>query len=258
MASRSERLALQRVRERARYQRVAVVLILLVVLVIVVPSLSRPTTSADAVLQRMVEQERLALAAPETTQDGTSAVTPSAATPSADTPVAAQDGAAASEAAQEPLPELVPITQVGELFVPIGRLDIPKVGLSVDVRSGVHDRILETGVGHWPGTGLDNMVFSGHRTTYLHPFRDLDLLQVDDQITYVSGGGAPVTYAVFEARIVPEAEYVDYVLSETPEPDDRVITMFACHPKGSRTHRIVVRARAVTQVAGAVEAPGGV
>lgn len=250
MSSRSERLALQRVRERARYQRVAVVSILLVVLVLVVPSLSRPSSSADAVLQRMVEQQRLA-PRPDGAPAGDEAL--------ADTPVAAQDGAAASEAVQAaPLPEVVPVTEVAELFVPIGRLEIPKIGLTTDVRNGVHDRILENGVGHWPGTQEDNMVFSGHRTTYLHPFRDLDLLATGDQVTYVSGGGEPIAYEVFETRIVPEAEYVDFVLSGTPEPDDRVIAMFACHPKGSRTHRIVVRARAVTQVAGSAGAPGGV
>ena len=250
VGSRSNRLALQRVRERARYQRVAVVMILLVVLALVVPSLSRPTSSADVLLERMVEQERLAQRSPATA--------PAEDRASADSPVAPEDGAAASEAVQPALlPEVIPITEVGELFVPIGRLEIPKIGLTVDVRNGVHDRILETGVGYWPGTGTDNLVLSGHRTTYLHPFRDLDLLATQDQITYVSGGEAPTTYEVFETRIVPEAEYVDVVLGGTPEPDDRVITMFACYPKGSRTHRIVVRARAVTQVAGSVEAPGG-
>lgn len=246
VGSRSERLASQRVRERTRYQRVTVVFLLLIVLVLVVPSLSRPTSSADAVLERMVAQERMAAQA--------TALPDPATAPSPE----ATDGAAAEEPAPQPLPEVVPVTEVGELFVPIGRLEIPKIGLATDVRNGVHDRILETGVGHWPGTQTDNMVFSGHRTTYLHPFRDLDLLQTADQVVYVSGGGAPTTYEVFETRIVTEAEYVDVVLNGTPEPDDRVITMFACHPKGQRTHRIVVRARAVTQVASTVEAPGGV
>ena len=225
------------------------VTILLVVLVVVVPSLSQPTTSADAVLQRMVEQERIAQGA---------TASPADVAGGSDSPVAPGDVAAASDAAQAaPLPEIVPITEAAELFVPIGRLEIPKINLAVDVRSGVHDRVLENGVGHWPGTQTDNLVFSGHRTTYLHPFRDLDLLVASDQVIYVSGGGAPTTYEVVETRIVPEAEYVDAVLTGTPEADDRVITMFACHPKGSRTHRIMVRARAVTQVAGPVAAPGG-
>ncbi len=234
---------MQRSRERAAFQRVGVVGVLLAVLVLVVPSLGPPRPTADSVMRRMVEREQDRIAQLAQVRDDS----------------ALGEERPRSGTQLEAAAPLVPVTQAAELFVPIGRLEVPKVGLVADVRSGVHDRILEQGVGHWPGTLADNMVFSGHRTTYGHPFRDLDLLAPGDQLFYFTGAAPPTAYAVFETVVVPEAEYVNYVLSGTPEPDDRVLTLYACHPKGSRTHRIVVRARAVeAQVAGQAPAgPGG-
>jgi sortase A len=132
--------------------------------------------------------------------------------------------------------------------VPVGRIAIPAIGLDVVFRLGVHDAIVRLGPGLWPGTPFPgrpgNAVFAGHRTTYTHPFGDLDLLQKGDRIvTRVPGTGRTV-FRVFRSDVVPEAMYADFVLRQPRSAGARRITLFACTPKGQRTHRIVVQGRA--------------
>lgn len=129
----------------------------------------------------------------------------------------------------------------------LGRIAFPSTGLDVEFGAGVHPSVLERGPGHWPGTALPgqpgNGVISGHRTTYTRPFADLDLLNPGDSILLTAvGSTSPVTYRVTETTTVPEAEYAEFVLRQPVGPTVRELTLFACTPKGERTHRIVVRA----------------
>jgi LPXTG-site transpeptidase (sortase) family protein len=137
-----------------------------------------------------------------------------------------------------------------ERFLPIGRLWIPEIDLDVAFRDGVHEDILIEGPGHWPGTPLPgetgNSVLSGHRTTYTHPFGGLNLLELGDRVRTKLTGEKMVRFEVTESTVVPEAQYADFVLRQPKDPKVRSITMFACHPKGYRTYRIVVRAQAVS------------
>jgi sortase A len=130
----------------------------------------------------------------------------------------------------------------------VGRLVIPAIGLDTTFGNGVHDAVLETGPGHWPGTPMPglagNTVLSGHRTTWTQPFGDLDRLRPGDVVTAAQGTQPGTDYRVVETRIVPEAEYAAAVLAQPADPAARTITLFACHPKGSRTHRIIVTAAA--------------
>lgn len=143
-------------------------------------------------------------------------------------------------------PEVVQASQGGGR--PLGSIAIPSLGLDVAYAGGVHDAVVEQGPGHWPGTPLPgtagNAVLSGHRTTFTKPFADLDQLVAGDEIATTLGPRDAVTYTVTGVAIVPEAEYVDFVLQQPRVPDARQITLFACHPEGQRTHRIVVRAEA--------------
>ena len=135
-------------------------------------------------------------------------------------------------------------------FLPIGRLQIPEIDLDVAFRDGVHEEILTEGPGHWPGTPLPgeagNAVLSGHRTTYTHPFGDLNLLDLGDTVKTRLSGEPMVRFEVTRRTVVPEAEYADFVLRQPRRPKVRSITMFACHPKGYRTYRIVVQAKAIS------------
>lgn len=136
-----------------------------------------------------------------------------------------------------------------ERYLPIGRLTIPEIDLDVAFRDGVHEDVLVEGPGHWPGTPLPGergkAVLSGHRTTYTHPFGDLDLLELGDTVKAKVTGDRPVRFEVTNKTVVPESEYADFVLKQPSNPKIRSLTMFACHPKGFRTFRIVVQARAV-------------
>jgi sortase A len=128
----------------------------------------------------------------------------------------------------------------------IGRLAIPAIGLDVAYRSGVHEAVVNRGPGHWPGTPLPgnagNSVLSGHRTTFTHPFGDLDLLERGDRIRTSVGSSGVVVYRVAKTTIVAESQYVKFILRKPVADRARRLTLFACHPKGSRRERIVVTA----------------
>ena len=136
--------------------------------------------------------------------------------------------------------------------VSLGRMTMPSIDLDTGFYEGVVDEAVELGPGHWPGTPWPgergNSVFAGHRTTYTRPFANLDLLRKGARINVRMRNGGLTTYRVFKTSIVPEAEYAEFVLKQPTARDARMITVFACTPKGSRSHRIVVQARATWPV----------
>jgi LPXTG-site transpeptidase (sortase) family protein len=151
-----------------------------------------------------------------------------------------------SPAAGAPVTALPPIEFSRDASPQFGRLIIPAVGLDVGFVSGVHNDALVGGPGHWPGTplpgGTGNSVLSGHRTTFTHPFGDLDLLQPGDTVTTGVGSLPGVEFRVTGTQIVEEEQYLDVVLAQPEDPNVRRITLFACHPKGFSSQRIVVTA----------------
>jgi LPXTG-site transpeptidase (sortase) family protein len=126
----------------------------------------------------------------------------------------------------------------------VGSLRIPAINLQEPVRSGVAPKIINAGVAHWVGTarpgGTGNVVLAGHRTTHTRPFFDLDKLVPGDLIYMMNGQGFDVIYRVRETFIVtPEDIWITY------DQGQPMLTMFACHPKGSKRYRIVVQAELV-------------
>jgi sortase A len=130
----------------------------------------------------------------------------------------------------------------------LGQMKIPAIGLKTKFYDGVVDEAVKLGPGHWPGTPgpgqRGNSVFAGHRTTHTRPFGDLDLLQPGARIHIGMRNASPTTYRVVRTIIVPEAEYANVVLKQPRDKRVRLITLFACTPKGSRSHRIIVQAKA--------------
>jgi sortase A len=141
----------------------------------------------------------------------------------------------------------------------LGTIEIPAVGLRTKFYDGVVDEAVELGPGHWPGTPwpgeAGNSVFAGHRTTYTAPFADLDLLQKGVRVRVDVRNGERFTYRVFRTTVATEAQYASVVLQQPDNKRARIITLFACTPKGSRSHRIIVQARATP--VGAKEKRGG-
>jgi sortase A len=126
---------------------------------------------------------------------------------------------------------------------PLGRIRIPKIGVSAVFVEGTATADLRNGPGHYPGTPLPGergtVGIAGHRTTYGAWFRRINQLDPGDRIELTMGYGR-FTYRVERTRIVPPtAVWVTHRVSY-----DRLI-LSACHPLYSAAKRIVVFARLV-------------
>jgi LPXTG-site transpeptidase (sortase) family protein len=130
--------------------------------------------------------------------------------------------------------------QEGDL---VGKLEIPRVGISVMILQGTEDATLAKGAGHVQGTPMPgaegNVAIAAHRDTY---FRNLKGIRPGDSIRFST----------------LRASY-DYVVEsmETVDPDDtgvlesrklRELTLITCYPfyfVGSAPKRFIVHARPV-------------
>ncbi len=124
---------------------------------------------------------------------------------------------------------------------PVGRLELPTIGVEEVVVAGTNGADLRKGPGHYPDTPLPGargtVAVAGHRTTYGAPFRRIDRLRSGDRIRMVMPYGT-FTYRVERKRIVePTATWV----TRRVRFDRLVLT--ACHPLYSAAQRIVVFAR---------------
>jgi sortase A len=82
---------------------------------------------------------------------------------------------------------------------------------------------------------VGNVVVAAHRTSHGGPFRHIDQLVPGDTVVFTTEAGV-TTYVVTETTIVkPEAIWI---VDPTPTP---TATLFACHPPGSVSERIVVK-----------------
>jgi sortase A len=122
----------------------------------------------------------------------------------------------------------------------IGRVEIPRLGVSVVVRAGSDARTLRLAVGHIAGTALPgedgNVGLAGHRDTFFRRLRDI---RPDDEIRVATPGGV-FTYRV-ERTVVVQPDDV-WVLDPTDEPS---LTLVTCYPftyLGSAPQRFIVRA----------------
>src|SRR3954454_5795497 len=127
---------------------------------------------------------------------------------------------------------------------PLGKISIPRIGVSAVFVEGTAAGDLRNGPGHYPGTPLPGergtVGIAGHRTTYGAWFRRIDKLRPNDTITLTLPYGR-FTYRVERTRIVPPtAVWVTHKVSY-----DRLI-LSACHPLYSAAKRIVVFARLVS------------
>ncbi len=122
----------------------------------------------------------------------------------------------------------------------VGLLSIPKIGLSMMVVEGTGESQLEAGPGHYPGTPLPgeqgNVGIAGHRTTYLHPFYNLNELVPGDTINVVTLQGI-FLYQVKSSQAVSPTDVA--VVAPTHFPQ---LTLTTCNPRYSASQRLVVQA----------------
>ena len=119
---------------------------------------------------------------------------------------------------------------------------IPSIDLDMVVVQGTDYESLKKGPGHyldtadpWDGTG--RVGIAGHRTTYLHPFFDLDKVQVGDTISLLTQYGR-YDYEV-TANFVLAEESAGKVLEQTTDP---TLVLTTCNPKYASSQRLIVTA----------------
>jgi sortase A len=148
-------------------------------------------------------------------------------------------------APNQPL-KLAPVVPPPALGGPVGNISIPKIGLSMMVVEGTGEGQLEMGPGHYPGTPLPgeqgNVAIAGHRTTYLHPFYNLDALVTGDSINVITLQGI-FLYHVTSSQAVDPTDVAVVAPTTTPE-----LTLTTCNPRYSASQRLVVQATLVASI----------
>lgn len=122
------------------------------------------------------------------------------------------------------------------------RLEIPSLGVDAIVVEGTTLSALRAGAGHYRGTALPceegNAAIAGHRTTYSKPFARVDELRIGDRIVLETPLGT-CWYEVVRTPFVTHPR--DWSVIE--DLDGSYLTLTTCHPEGSATQRLIVRAR---------------
>jgi sortase A len=125
----------------------------------------------------------------------------------------------------------------------IGRLLVPRIGLTVMVAEGDSSAVLRRAVGHLSDTPLPgqpgNVVFAGHRDTFFRPLRNIRL---GDTITIQTVDNS-YQYRVEWFRVMPPDNVSVLAPSQSNE-----LTLITCFPfdfVGSAPDRFVVRAEEI-------------
>jgi sortase A len=121
----------------------------------------------------------------------------------------------------------------------VGKISIPRIGLSAIIAEGDDEATLRHSVGHIPGTAAPwnagNVALAGHRDTF---FRSLSRVLLDDLILLETSQG---TYRYQVARItIVDPQHVE--LLRSPESDLTLVTCFPFHYIGPAPQRYIVQA----------------
>ncbi len=126
----------------------------------------------------------------------------------------------------------------------VGRVDIPRLGVSVVVVEGTSSGVLRRAAGHIAGTALPgqpgNVGISAHRDTFFRPLRNI---QAEDIVTVTTLQGE-YRYRVVSTKVV-SPEDVEVLTSNGNE----VLTLVTCYPfyfVGPAPNRFIVRAERTT------------
>jgi sortase A len=127
----------------------------------------------------------------------------------------------------------------------IGRIEIPRLGLSVIVMEGTSSTILGEAAGHIAGTMFPgqpgNMGISAHRDTFFRPLRNI---RQNDTIMLTTPARA-YRYRVVSTQIVRPDD--TGVLKSSD--DEQVLTLVTCYPFyfiGPAPNRFIVRATRIS------------
>ena len=126
----------------------------------------------------------------------------------------------------------------------VGRIEIPRLGVSVIVLEGSTGRIFRRAAGHLRGTAAPgesgNVAIAGHRDTFFRPLRDIrsqDIIKLTTlKQTY--------WYRVESTEVVAPDDVE--VLADSPQP---ILTLVTCYPFyyiGPSPKRFIVHARQIS------------
>jgi sortase A len=122
----------------------------------------------------------------------------------------------------------------------VGRMEIPRLGISVAIAEGTDAFTLRRAAGHIRGTALPgrfgNVGIAGHRDTLFRPLRNI---RQDDVILLTTLQGE-YRYRVVSAKIVSPSD----VAVLTPDGNE-ILTLVTCYPfylVGPAPDRFIVRA----------------
>jgi sortase A len=129
----------------------------------------------------------------------------------------------------------------------IGRLAIPRLGISAMVKEGIDGKTLDLAVGHIPSTAMPgetgNVGLAAHRDNL---FRSLKDVAREDEITLTTLDNT-YTYRVVSFAVVNPED----VSVLAPSSGENTLTLVTCYPfyfVGHAPKRFVVRARQVTSL----------
>jgi sortase A len=136
----------------------------------------------------------------------------------------------------------------------IGRLEIPRLGLSVVVIEGDDAKTLRRAVGHIPSTPLPgqpgNIALTGHRDTFFRPLRNIR----ENDVIVVTTLKGEYRYRVVSTRVVSPDNVA--VLNAG---QGEILTLVTCYPfyfVGAAPDRFIVRAERLHYFS-AQSGPGG-
>lgn len=122
----------------------------------------------------------------------------------------------------------------------VGRIEIPRLGVSAIVIEGISAKTLRRAVGHIPGTDLPghpgNVGISGHRDTFFRPLRNI---QQNDIITLTTLDGE------YRYRVVSIGVVDPYDVAVLDPDRNQILTLVTCFPfyfVGAAPDRFIVRA----------------
>jgi sortase A len=124
---------------------------------------------------------------------------------------------------------------------PVGDIRIPKIGINQVVVEGTNTPDLRKGPGHYTGTPLPgqtgNASVAGHRTTYGHPFYNLDGVKVGDPIVLTTLQGIFV-YDTTKTWVVSPSD-----TTVIKNAFANIITLTTCNPRFSASTRLIVQGK---------------
>ncbi|MBO4127644.1 class C sortase [Streptococcus suis] len=131
----------------------------------------------------------------------------------------------------------------------MGSVTIDKIGVNLPIYHGVNEGIIQSGVGHLPGTSVPIGGQSTHSVLSTHSglpsarlFTDLNKLKEGDEFN-LSVLGENMFYEVDQIQTVLPHE----VESLQVEEGQDYVTLLTCTPYGINTHRLLVRGKRIAK-----------